>query len=102
VVDGAQRMPVTVEGPPFQIETLVFDTDKGELRAQLDDGTEERLGEPTITMSRDTGHFECVVKEGLSRAVLSRAAHDGLLDRLEEDGGEFFVPLGPRRCRVVP
>src|SRR5262245_30717199 len=34
VVDGAQRMPITIEGPPFQIESLTFDADKNELRAQ--------------------------------------------------------------------
>jgi hypothetical protein len=102
IVDGAQRMPVILEGPPFLVELLTFDTDRGELRARLDDGTEERLDDPTIVMSRDTGLFECEVKGGRARAALSRAAHDAVLERLEEDGGEFFVPLGSRRCRVVP
>ena len=102
VVDGAQRMPITLEGPPFQIESLTFDTDRSELRAQLDDGSEEKLEDPMVAMSRETGRFECIVKSGRARAALSRAAHDALLDLLEEDGGDFFVPLGTKRCRVVP
>jgi hypothetical protein len=102
VVDGARRTPITVEGPPFQVESTVFDAEKSEMRVRLDDGSEETLVEPVIAMNPDTGQFECVVKQGQTRAVLSRAAHDALLDQLEEDAGEFFVPLGSRRCRVVP
>ena len=102
VADGPRRMPVVVEGPPFQVESMTFDAERGEVRVRMDDGSEEALGEPVVAMNPETGQFQCVVKKGLTRAVLSRAAHDALLDQLEEDGGDFFVSLGPRRCRVVP
>jgi hypothetical protein len=55
-----------------------------------------------VAMSPDTGRFECVVKAGQARAVLSPPAQDTLLDRLEEENGDFFVAVGSRRCRVVP
>ena len=102
VVDGAKRMPIRVEGPPFQVEAVVFDADKSEVRVRLDDGSEEPLADPVVAMSPETGRFECVVKGGHARAVLSPAAQDGLLDRIEEEAGDFFVAVGGRRCRVVP
>jgi hypothetical protein len=102
VVDGAKRMPIRVEGPPFQVESIAFDADRSEMRVRLDDGSEEALGEAVVAMSPDTGRFECVVKAGQARAVLSPPAQDTLLDRLEEENGDFFVAVGSRRCRVVP
>ena len=102
VADGAKRTPITIEGPPFQVESMTFDADKNEMRVRLDDGAEEALAEPAVAMNPDTGRFECLVKAARARAVLSPAAQDALLDRLEEDGGDFFVPLGGRRCRVMP
>jgi hypothetical protein len=102
VVDGAKRMPIRVEGPPFQVESIVFDTDKAEMRIHLDDGSEEVLTDPVVAMSPETGRFECVVKAGQARAVLSPPAQDTLLDRLEEENGDFVVPFAGRRCRVVP
>ena len=102
LADGTKRIPIQIEGPPFHVETVTFDADKNEARVHLDDGSEEALPEPVIAMSPDTGRFECVVKGGRARAVLSQAAQDSLLDRVEEDGGDFYVSLGSRRCRVVP
>lgn len=102
VVDGARRVPITVEGPPLQVEAMTFDADKGETRVKLDDGTDEALADPVVVMNPDTGRFECAVKEGRARAVLCPPAQDSLLDRLEEAGGDFFVAVGERRCRVVP
>jgi hypothetical protein len=102
VADGSTRSPVAVEGPPFQVESFTLDAADGRLRVKLDDGSEEALAEPVVAMSPDTGQFECVVKAGKARAVLSPSAHLALLDRLEEENGEFFVPMGTARCRVVP
>jgi hypothetical protein len=102
VSDGTRRIPIAVEGPPFQVESITFDTERGEVRVRLDDGSDEALGEPMVAMNPETGQFQCVVKQGLTRAVLARTAHDALLDQLEEENGDFFVSLGSRRCRVVP
>jgi hypothetical protein len=102
VVDGQQRMPILVEGPPFQVEALVFDLPSGDTRVRLDDGTEERLEDPVIRMNAETGQFECGVKGGRARAVLSGVAHERLLDEMEQEGGEFFVPVGALRCRILP
>ena len=102
LAEGTKRIPITIDGPPFQVETLTFDADKKEMSVHLDDASDETLPEAVVAMNPDTGRFECVVKGGKARAVLSPAAHDALLDRLEEDGGDFFVPFGDRRCRVLP
>jgi hypothetical protein len=95
-------MPIRLEGPAFQVEGLAFDAEKHETRVRLDDGSEEVLVDAMITMNPETGRFECAVKSGRARAVLAQAAQDALLDRLEEDGGDFFVPVGAQRCRVMP
>jgi hypothetical protein len=102
LVDGAQRQALVLDGPPFQVDGLVFDAERGDVRVRLDDGTEESLAELVVRMNPETGHFECTVKDGRTRAVLSSVAHDALIDALEQEGGEFFVPLGARRCRVLP
>jgi hypothetical protein len=102
IVDGAQRKPLVLEGPPFHVDVVTFDEAKGEVRVRLDDGSEEVLSEPVIRMSRETGQLECEVKEGRTRAVFSAAAHDVLLEHLEQDGGDFFVLVGAKRCRVLP
>jgi hypothetical protein len=102
LVDGTQREIVVLDGPPFQVDALVFDVEGGDVRVRLDDGTEESLRDAVVRMSPETGQFECTVKEGRARAVLSSVAHDALLDAMEQEGGEFFVPLGARPCRVLP
>jgi hypothetical protein len=102
LADGAKRVNITVDGPPFVVDSVVFDTESGQIRVRLDDGSEEALTEPIIRMNAETGQFVCAVKGGRTHAVLSRVAHDALLDALEQEGGEFYVPLGTRRGRVLP
>jgi hypothetical protein len=100
IVDGAQRMPVEIEGPPFQVVTLVLDRDKEEARAVLDDGSVEQLEDDALGMNRQTGRFECQVRQGRFRATLGRAPHQGLLDHMEEEAGHFFLRVGGRRIGV--
>jgi hypothetical protein len=102
VIDGSQRQPLILEGPPFQVDSVAFDAGSGCVRVGLDDGTTESLREPLIRMNKDTGQLECAVKEGRTRAVFSNVAHQVVLDELEQEGGEFFIPLGEKRCRVLP
>jgi len=102
IVDGDQRKPLVLEGPAFQVDSLIMDAESGQLRVHLDDGTEEALSEAVIRMSPETGQLQCNVKNGRARAVFSAVAHDALLDQLEHEGGEFFIPVGARRCRVLP
>lgn len=92
VVDGAQRMPVVVEGPPLEVQGVVVDTDEGKVRVLLDDGSEEPLQEAYIVS--ETGRLECPVRGGKTRAVFSRGAHQVLLDRLTEEGGRFYLHVG--------
>ena len=96
VVDGGKRVAVAVDGPPFEVRALDFSKDSEQLRAVLDDGSSEELADDGLRMSHDTGRFECDVRGGRARAVLSRAAHDALLDNAEEADGRFYVRVGKR------
>jgi len=100
VVDGAQRMPVTLEGPPFEAVTLVIDATRGEARAILDDGSEETIRDDSLGMDPATGRFHCLVRDGRTHAVLSRSAHQVLLAHIGQEGGRFFLQAGPRRLHV--
>jgi hypothetical protein len=100
VVDGDQRMKVDVEGPAFQVTSLVLDADRGEARVVLDDGTVEKVANDALGMNRDTGRFESRVRAGRATALLARGPHQTLLEHLEEVKGRFFLRVGERRIAV--
>jgi hypothetical protein len=100
VVDGAQRMPVALEGPPFEVVRLVIDGARGAVKAVLDDGSEENVEEDALGMDPRTGRFHCVVREGQAQAVLSRPAHQTLLAHVGQERGRFFLQAGDRRLHV--
>jgi hypothetical protein len=97
LVDGDRRMPIEIEGPPFEVMTLVLDETQGTAAVVLDDGSKEPVTETSLGMNHDTGRFECAVRGGRFRARLSRAAHQLLLDHVIEDGGAFVLGVGARR-----
>lgn len=97
VADGAQRMPIQVEGPPFEVTTLVLDIAEDKAEAVLDDGSKETIRDTSLGMNEDTGRFECSVRGGRFRARLSRGAHQMLLDNVVEEEGAFFLRVGSRR-----
>jgi hypothetical protein len=98
IADGAQRMPVVLEGPPLEVLSLRLDDSRGEACAFLDDGSEEKLD--GAEMNAETGRFECRARGGKARAVFSRAAHQVLLDRLAEEDGRFYLLVGSRRVPI--
>jgi hypothetical protein len=100
IVDGEQRMKVDVEGPAFQVMTLVLDTDRQEVRVVLDDGTVEQVGNDAIGMNRDTGRFEARVRGGRAAALFARGPHQTLLEHMEEVQGRFFLRVGEGRIAV--
>jgi hypothetical protein len=100
IVDGDQRMKVDVDGPAFQVTSLVLDADRGEARVVLDDGTVESVTDEALGMSRESGRFESRVREGRAAALLARGPHQTLLEHLEEDKGRFFLRVGERRIKV--
>lgn len=100
VSDRGKRVEVKVEGPPFEATRIEF-RESGEAVAHLDDGSREILeGERALWMDPETGRFECRARGGRSRAVLSRGAHQAVLDRAEQDGGRFYLSVGPRRIPI--
>ena len=100
LVEGSQRVPVQVSGPAFEVTALRFDTATGEAWVTLDDGSEEPVTSDALSLSDDTGRFECLVREGQARATLSRGAHQALLEHVEEESGGFVLRVGTRRIPV--
>ena len=98
LMDGPVRLPVKVEGPPFEVASLRLDPQSGEARAVLDDGSEEPLRD--LGMEEASGRFVCAVRGGRALAVFSRAAHQTLLSHVEQEDGHFFLPVGRRRLPV--
>jgi hypothetical protein len=100
VVDGQRRMPVVVEGPAFEATQLRLDFERGSASVILDDGTEESVTSTSLGMSEATGRFECAVRGGRARAVLSRSAHQILLENVDQEDGFFFLRVGTARIPV--
>jgi hypothetical protein len=98
--DGQQRLPVAIDGPAFEVVALRLEAAAGEARVALDDGSDEPVEAESLSMNPDTGRFESKARGGRARAVFSRAAHQTLIDNLEQEGGQFFLCVGPRRIRV--
>lgn len=100
VVEGAERLPVRVEGPAFVVTHLALDATSGTAHACLDDGSEEPLGDLALGMDAASGVFDCYVRGGRARALLSRTAHQQLLAAADEEGGGFVLCVGPRRLAL--
>jgi len=100
VTDRGQRLPVTVEGPAFEVVRLEIDAGRGAARAVLDDGSVEPIVDDTLSMNEETGRFEALVRQGHARAVFTRAAHQGLLEHAEQEGGRFFLRVGSIRLAI--
>jgi hypothetical protein len=101
LVEGQQRLPVVVEGPPFEVTQLVIAPERGTVVAVLDDGSEETLHAESLSADEKTGRVECLVRGGHARARLSRSAHQTFLEHVEQDeDGSFYLRAGPRRLPV--
>ena len=100
IEDGDRRLSVEILGPAFEVTVLRLD--RGEERAfvLLDDGSEEAVDETSLSMNAETGRFESKARSGRARAVFSRAAHQTLIDNLEEDDGAFFLRVGALRIPI--
>jgi hypothetical protein len=99
VVEGARRLPVSVDGPAFEVIELRL-PDAGEARVVLDDGSEEILGPDSLAADAQTGRVECAARGGRARAAFSRAAQQSLLEHVEEASGQFFLRVGGRRLPI--
>lgn len=100
VVDGPRRMPIVVEGPPFEVVALVLEPQAERARVVLDDGSEETVTDESLRMDAKTGRFVCSVRDGRSEALLSRTAHQALLEHVQDEGGRFALLVGRRRIPV--
>jgi hypothetical protein len=100
LVEGKQRVPVEVMGPAFEVMALRLDPVAEDVWVTLDDGSEEPLSSEALSLSDETGRFECLVRAGQARAVLSRGAHQALLEHVEETDGSFALRVGTRRIPV--
>ena len=100
LVEGERRLAVAVEGPAFEVTELRLDAVAGEARVLLDDGSEEVLGPNSLATDGKTGRVECLARGGRARAAFSRAAHQTLLEHVEEAGGHFYLCVGQRRLPI--
>ena len=100
LVQGDRRMPVVVEGPPFEVVELRLIPQTGEALAVLDDGSVESLGPDSLTTDATTGRAECTARGGRARAAFSRAAHQALLQHVEEFDGRYYLRVGPRLLSI--
>jgi hypothetical protein len=100
LVEGERRLPVAVEGPAFEVVELRLDAVAAEARVVLDDGTEEVLGPDSLGTDPHTGRVECLARGGRARAAFSRAAHQALLEHVEEARGLFYLRVGSRRLAI--
>lgn len=100
VVVGPGRVRVSVQGPAFEASSLRVDIKSGGAAVVLDDGSEESVTDDAIGMNPTSGRFECLVRGGRARALLSRPAHETLLVHAEEEAGRFFLCAGPRRIPI--
>ena len=100
VEDAGRRVAVEVLGPAFVAVSLVLDPARGEAHAVLDDGSDEPVTDESLGMNEVTGRFECVVRSGKARAVLSRGAHQTLIENVEDRGGRFVLQVGDRALSI--
>jgi hypothetical protein len=98
--DGQKRLAVEIDGPAFEVIALHLDATTGEAKVALDDGSEDAVEADSLSMNPDTGRFESLARGGRARAVFSRAAHQTLIDNLEQEGGTFFLRVGARRIPI--
>ena len=98
LMDGPVRLPVRVEGPPFEVARPAAGHRAGRGCALLDDGSEESL--TRLGMDAASGRFFCSVRGGRARAVLSRTAHEALIEHVEQENGHFYLSVGPRRLAL--
>ena len=100
LVEGERRLPVTIDGPAFEVVELRLDAAAAEARVVLDDGSEEVLGPDSLATDPHTGRVECLARGGRARAAFSRAAHQALLEHVEEDQGRFHLRVGRRLLAI--
>jgi len=100
LVEGERRLPVAVEGPAFEVTELRLDATTGQAKVLLDDGSEEVLGPDSLATGGPAGRVECLARGGRARAAFSRAAHQALIDHVEETRGRFFLRVGRRRLPI--
>jgi len=100
IVDGEKRMPIEIEGPPFEVVTFELDEAASFAKLRLDDGSEEELGEKALEMNEESGRLECRVREGRGCATLSSGAHQTLLEHAVEEDGAFYLACGDSRYLI--
>jgi len=100
IEDAGRRLPVEVSGPAFEVVRLDLDAVRGQAIVILDDGSAEALGDASLGINPDTGRFECAVRGGRASAMLSRGAHQTLLEHAEEENGRFYLRSGLARFAI--
>jgi hypothetical protein len=93
---GDERAPLEVEDTPYVVRQIEEDSEGGDLRVALNDGSTERLDPKTLRAGADHALY-CRVKQGEFEARLLRPAHYALARFIELDpDGQFRLHVGGR------
>jgi hypothetical protein len=72
----------------------------GRILLELSDGSEEALMADTLRVGRDNVLY-CDVKNRRFPARFNRPAYYQLAERIEEENGGYYLPLGGKKYRVL-
>ncbi len=91
-----------VEDTPFVVWGVTFEQEEGKERMllELNDGTREACSPETLWVSGDNVLY-CIVKEGAFPARFHRPAYYQAAMRIQEENGNFFLPLNGVKYPVV-
>lgn len=95
---GNQAYPVEVEDTPFVVQDIVASQEEKAFLLKISDGSEEQLEPETFRIGENNVPY-CTIRNGLSRARLSKAAYYRLADRLHYDSARdlFYLKLNGKK-----
>jgi uncharacterized protein len=100
---GRERCYLEVEDTPFVVQRAVFkepeQTASSRFILFLSDDTQENLLADTLFVGRENVLY-CRVKGGRFPARFSRPAYYQLADHIQEEGGQYVLPLAGKRFMI--
>jgi hypothetical protein len=93
-LDDVRYAYIDVAEDHLRVVSAHWDDDR--LMLSLDDGSTEELDYPSLRVGADEG-LRCRVRGGKLRARFSTAAQQVALERVEDDGGDVWLPAAGTR-----
>jgi len=100
---GGKRCYVDVADTAFVVKRLSYLSEESDKRSRfvisLSDDTEEELTPDTLNLGKENVLY-CRVKGGNFPARFNRAAYYQLATHIEEEGGDFVLPINGRKFKI--